>query len=160
MASSSGARHKRSSGRRSLDFYFGMERAARRISTRSASRRNSSRCRSRSARCAIRTTWRRGRSRRHHGPAARAAMAAVDTHKGRAACASTTIRCWCRDPNAAAKFCCDLGFRISDDPAVEGTDINVGITRRLDARSRTRVQTLCDPGHMPGRARPSLCVCN
>ena len=52
---------------------------------------------------------------------------AVHTHKGARALRMDHYQVLVPDPTAAAKFYCDLGFRISDYLVVEGTDINVGI---------------------------------
>jgi catechol 2,3-dioxygenase len=55
------------------------------------------------------------------------AHVAVQTHKGARALRMDHYQVLVPDPTAAAKFYCDLGFRISDYLVVEGTDINVGI---------------------------------
>lgn len=52
---------------------------------------------------------------------------AVHTHKGARALRFDHYQVLVPDMIAAAKFYCDLGFRISDHLVVEGTDINVGI---------------------------------
>ena len=48
-------------------------------------------------------------------------------HRGAAALRMDHYQVLVPDPTAAAKFYCDLGFRISDYLVVEGTDINIGI---------------------------------
>jgi catechol 2,3-dioxygenase len=51
----------------------------------------------------------------------------VNSHKGARALRMDHYQVLVPDPTAAAKFYCDLGFRISDYLVVEGADINIGI---------------------------------
>src|SRR5712671_3971070 len=57
----------------------------------------------------------------------RRAHVEVNSHKGARALRMDHYQVLVPDPTAAAKFYCDLGFRISDYLVVEGTDINIGI---------------------------------